>query len=224
MPTATATETPSQTPTRTQVPAPTSVVDAGILPTLTPTVTVTPSATVCARPDGWETYIVQPGNTLFAIALATRSSLAELREANCLEDVDNIESGDRLWVPRLPVGSVGGNLTTPLPDFESGVGPVGCTAPNALITSPFPGSGLVGVTTIMGRATHENFDYYKIEVRPAYSDVYNFYGSYETPVENGALASLNTELFDNGLHWLRLTVVDVTGNYPQPCAIPVIFR
>ena len=216
----------------------TPVQDAGILPTatlnvsLTPTLTVTPTTVASATPDGsicaprddWERYTVQPGNTLFAISLAVGSSLAELRAANCLEDVDNITSGDVLLVPRLPSGAVGGGLTTPPPDFESGAAPVGCTNPGVVITSPFPGAGLVGMTTIAGTASIANFDYYKLEVRPDYSPVYNFYGRYETAVTNGALAQLNTELFENGLHWVRLTAVDATGNFPLPCAIPVIFR
>ena len=202
----------------------TPVLDAGILPTATLDVTATPTEPECAPRADWETYIVQSGNTLFAIALAVGSDISELRQANCLADIDNITAGDALSVPRLPDGPVGGGLTTPLPDFESGAAPVGCTNPGVVISSPFPGAGLVGVTTISGTAAIENFDYYKIEIRPDYSPVYNFYGRYEAPVTNGALASLNTDLFDNGLHWVRLTAVDATGNFPVPCAIPVIFR
>lgn len=164
------------------------------------------------------------GDTLFQIALATGSSIAELRTANCLEDVDNIYAGLALFVPRLPDGAVGGNLSTPLPDFETGAGPRGCTAPGVVITSPLPGAGLTGVAVISGSASIADFDYYKIEVRPDYSSVYNFYGRYESPVTSGVLARLNTDLFDNGLHWVRLTVVDNTGNFPLPCDIPVIFR
>jgi murein DD-endopeptidase MepM/ murein hydrolase activator NlpD len=179
---------------------------------------------VCEPQIEWETYTVQPGNTLFAIALAVGSNISELREANCLTDVDNITAGDVLYVPRLPEQPINGGLSTPLPDFETGAGPVGCTNPGVVISSPLPGAGLVGVVTVSGTASIAEFDYYKIEVRPDYSPVYNFYGRYESPVVNGALATLNTELFDNGLHWVQLTVVDATGNYPVPCAIPVIFR
>lgn len=166
---------------------------------------------------------MQPGNTLFQIALAVGSSLSELREANCLANADRITSGDVLWVPRLPVGlPVAGG--TSLPGSVTGSGPVGCTTSDVTIVSPFANASLSGVVNIIGTAIDDDFDYYKIEVRPNFSSVYNFYGRYETPVVNGVLGTLNTELFDNGLHWLRLTVVDNTGNYPSPCAIPVIFR
>lgn len=163
---------------------------------------------------------MQPGNTLFQIALATGSTVSELRAANCLENVDTITAGDVLLVPRLPEGGVVGTPILP----GAGVGAVGCTVPGVIITSPGTGASLSGVVTVIGTADIPNFDYYKIEVRPDAASVYNFYGSYRTPVVNGALAALNTELFDNGLHWIRLTVVDNTGNFPQPCAIPVIFR
>jgi LysM repeat protein len=202
------------------------VQDAGILPTATLVVTAspTPSATVCAPPPDWETYVVRRGDTLFQIALATGSGIADLRAANCLEDIDNIYAGLALSVPQLPEGVVGGNLSTPLPDFETGAVARGCTAPGVAITSPFPGAGVTGVVIISGSASITNFDYYKIEVRPDYSSIYNFYGRYEAPVTSGVLARLNTDLFDNGLHWIRLTAVDNTGNFPLPCDIPVIFR
>jgi hypothetical protein len=149
-----------------------------------------------------------------------------LRDANCLLNVDNIITGDRLYVPRLPDEAVVTGIPgyTPLPpEVVANLTPIGCAASGVRIDAPFAGQSVSEVFTVFGTASLENFGYYKIEVRPAYSDVYNFYATYELPVTNGALAQINTSLFENGLHWIRLTVVDNRGNFPEPCVIPVIF-
>jgi len=180
----------------------------------------------CERPFGWEVYEVQPGNTLFSIARAVGSTVAELRDANCLLDVDNIVAGDLLFVPELPSSPVVTSvpLATLPPALEFNYAAVGCNHPGVYITSPVPGQRVTGVVTLFGTASLPDMDYYKIEVRPSFSDVYNFYNRYEDAVTDGPLGLLNTDLFDDGLHWVRLTVVDITGNYPEPCTIPLIFN
>jgi hypothetical protein len=174
-------------------------------------------------PSGWTTYIVQPGDTLFRIALAVGSTVGELRDANCLKNVDNIYAGSMLFVPRAPVRPVqpAGTLSR---TAVTAATKQGCTFAGAQITVPAPMQVVTGVFTVFGTATVENFDYYRIEVRPNMADIYNFYDRIEMPVTNNALAQINSDLFDDGLHWIRLTVVDNTGNFPDPCAIPVIFN
>jgi hypothetical protein len=55
--------------------------------------------------------------------------------------------------------------------------------------------------------------------------VYRFISRSENQVVNGTLGQVNTSLFEDGLHWIRVTVVDLTGGVNvSPCAIPVIFR
>jgi LysM repeat protein len=192
-----------------------------------PTVLVIGTPTVhgeCSLPQGWTTYTVQPGDTLFRIALAVHSTVGELRNANCLQNVDNIIAGTNLFVPRAlvrplqPVAPV--NLSTIILVFA----PQGCTNAGAQITAPIPGQFVTGVFTVFGTATVENFQYYRIEVRPDTTATYNFYDRIEVPVVNNALAQINSDLFDDGLYWVRLTVVDNTGNFPEPCAIPLIFH
>jgi hypothetical protein len=39
------------------------------------------------------------------------------------------------------------------------------------------------------------------------------------PVENDKLMMLDTSTVPRGAYGLRLTVVDVTGNYPEPCEV-----
>jgi LysM repeat protein len=181
----------------------------------------------CTLPDGWTTYRVRSGNTLFAIAQSVGSTIGELRDANCLANIDNIYAGDLLFVPREPITPV--RTIIPLtpngtPQVAAPRGAVGCTVPGVRISQPFSGQSLTGMFTVAGTASIDNFQYYRLEVRPDASDVYNFYSRSEAPVTGGVLGEINSDLFENGLHWVRLTVVDNTGNYPQPCAIPVTFR
>lgn len=65
--------------------------------------TVTPSPTPCVPThDAWPRYQVQQGDTLFEIATATGSSVAELSRVNCLERPEALAVGQDLRVPRLP--------------------------------------------------------------------------------------------------------------------------
>jgi hypothetical protein len=178
----------------------------------------------CSLPQGWAIYIVQPGDTLFRIALAVNSTVGELRDANCLQNIDNIYAGTELFVPRLPLRPVQPGVTPALSASSSSQLSQGCTFAGAQITAPAPGTVVTGVFTVFGTATVGNFQYYRIEVRPSTTSIFNFYDRVETPVVNNALAQINSDLFDDGLHWVRLTVVDNTGNFPDPCAIPLIFH
>ncbi len=197
------------------------------LPTPTPFETLNAASGSCTPPDGWVVYVVQPDNTLFSISLAVGSTVGELRDVNCLQSVDNIFSGQRLYVPRLPVSPV---ATGVVPTSEAGGtqtvpgAAVGCTDASTLITAPQPGSTVSGVFTLFGTASLANFSYYKIEIRPDFASVYNFYDRFQRPVVAGALGQVNTVQFGPGLYWVRLTVVDNTGNFPPPCAIPLVFK
>jgi hypothetical protein len=100
---------------------------------------------------------------------------------------------------------------------------VQCPAPGVCIRYPSNGMALSGVVEIRGTAAIERFQFYKIE-----------YGQGENPpswnslgdirreaVANGPLASWNTAGFPPGLYKLRLTVVDITGNFAPPHEIRV---
>lgn len=221
-PSATFTAIPTSTRTPTTVPLPTALLLPDDLPI--PTVGDVPANAACTIPQDWVEYRVLRGDTLFEISLRVGSTVGELRDLNCLTNVDNIYAGTVIYVPAtlvtpaptglMPTLALGTPSTRPVP--------VGCST-QVLLTAPASGSSVSGVITLMGTATVANFEYYKIEVRPDTVSVYNFYDRYETPVVNGVIGQLNTELFANGLHWVRLTVVDNTGNYPVPCDIPLIF-
>ena len=75
-----------------------------------PTVTVIP----CGPPAGWvRNYFVQPGDTLFRIALAYNITYPQLQRANCMGSSTAIYTGQRLWVPNIPRITVVPVVTTP---------------------------------------------------------------------------------------------------------------
>lgn len=85
-PTATPSRTPTPTPSPTRTPTPTRTAT----PTLSPT--VTPTAVQI-------TYVVQPGDTLFSIALRFGVAVDALMEANDITDPNAIFSGMELLIP-----------------------------------------------------------------------------------------------------------------------------
>jgi len=80
-----------------------------------PTVTVIP----CGPPAGWvKTYIVQPGDTLFRIALSYGLTYPQLQRANCMGSSTIIYAGQRLWVPNVPTRTPVPGVTT-VPDLPT---------------------------------------------------------------------------------------------------------
>lgn len=250
-PTVTPSNTPTATPTLTATPTatPTPTVTPSATATPTPSVTRLPVtatsaivATVTAAPQrlrltlpaqadaancqvrrGWPTYTIQPGDTLFAIALAVGSSVSELRDANCLYDIDALTPGEPLYVPRLPAQPVSTRAPRAIaPGTRLNV--IGCD--RTQITSPVPLQRLSGTFAVFGTADTPDFWYYKLEIRPDWSDTYNFYSDSLDRVVNGRLGEINAEIFDNGLHWLRLSVVNAQWQIADNglCEIPVFFE
>jgi LysM repeat protein len=199
-----------------------------VLPTIE--VFTSPNSSVtCIAPIGWVRYTILPGQTLFEIARATGTTVGRLRIANCLDDANLILSGSVIFVPEPVTGAV----PTVAPVFPTvaplGVTPEalvmqGCTAPSVQITSPEAGDEIINVAPLIGSAYAPGFRYYEIDVRPEGVADYDFYLRRSQPVTDGPLAIINAGLFGEGLHWVRLTVVDQAGNTLEPCAIPLIFR
>ena len=150
--------------------------------------------------------------TAITVTLATGFGSAKRQNASqAIAPQAKIRS---IALPSAPITApgAGGNLA-----------PVGCTDFSTAITSPAAGQRVGEVFNLTGTASLPNFQYYKVEIRPDSSNIYNFYVQSTTPVTNGLLTRINTEPFGSGVHWIRLTVVDTTGNFPTPCTIPVIF-
>jgi LysM repeat protein len=238
-PTATATPsaTPTKTPTATYTPTPTNTPTASNTPTRTPrptetsgirptpTGTLTPVATTSTfecepAPANWVAYTIQRGDTLSNIARAVNTTVSKLQRYNCISNPDNIYAGLIIRVPQLPLTVPG----QPTPTMNGELAVEGCTDPSTQITNLRVGKTISGVFTLMGTASVDSFWYYKIEVRPDFTSVYNFYSRSETPIIQGELGRIDTTIFGPGRYWIRLTVVQKSGGYPIPCAIPVIFQ
>lgn len=87
------------------------------LPTAAPTPTFTPqpiaTRVVCFAPSGWVQYTIQPGETLFSLARLFGTTVAQIRQANCLFG-DTIFAGQRIFVPNVPT-----RTATPVPPTEA---------------------------------------------------------------------------------------------------------
>jgi hypothetical protein len=76
---------------------------------------------------------------------------------------------------------------------------------------------------ISGTANIPNFQYYKLEWSSAGApDQWHWFAGAETPVDHGVLGTFDPALVPPGAYNIRLVVVDITGNYPQPCNVQVI--
>jgi len=100
----------------------------------------------------------------------------------------------------------------------------GCGHPGVSISSPVAGSTVSGTVTINGVASIEGFQFYKVEIgqgdNPA---AYSVLSDVRLEAVNGGtLETWNTGPYPAGPYWLRLVVVDQTGNFPQPCSVRVV--
>lgn len=88
------------------------------------------------------------------------------------------------------------------------------------------GAAVSGRVGVQGTATHSQFQFYKVELgggeQPTTWGVLN--DVHRAPVLGGVLEEFDTTSVPNGVHWLRLTVVDRTGNFPPPCEVRVIVQ
>ena len=84
-----------------------------------------------------------------------------------------------------------------------------------------------GRVEIRGTADIEDFSFYKVEFAagdsPSDSD-WAYLGEGREPVSDGLLLVWDVSGLPAGGYTLRLTVVDRTGNYPQPCDLQVIIE
>jgi LysM repeat protein len=98
--------------------------------------------TKCGSPAGWVGYIVQAGDTLWAISIRAGESVEVLRMANCLENADLIYTGQLLYVPNLPLDAAPTSTTTSsLPTKIPTLSPTQTPKPTELPTeepSPIP--------------------------------------------------------------------------------------
>ncbi len=101
-----------------------------------------------------------------------------------------------------------------------------CPTPGVQISSPGNGSVVSGTFNINGTADIPDFQFYKVEYSQGTS--LNGFASIgdiiAAKVQGGRLNAWNTAGFPKGVYAVRLTVVDVSGNFPPPCTIYVIVQ
>jgi LysM repeat protein len=102
-----------------------------------PTVVMLP----CSPPATWvKTYIVQPGENLFRIALSYGLPYQQLQQGNCMGSSTTIYSGQRLWVPNRPTLTPrpGATITLVFPSSTASITSMPPTAtPQPSATSTF---------------------------------------------------------------------------------------
>ena len=103
----------------------------------------------------------------------------------------------------------------------STVAPPACANPKVRINSPGEGARLTGAAQIMGTAAINGFSFYKLEVGIGRNpQSWSVIGDLQrSPVTDGLLGVLDTNALPPGDYALRLVVVDLTGNFPEPCAL-----
>jgi len=116
-------------------------------------------------------------------------------------------------------------LFPPLPSPTQPLPAPACSNPQARITSPGMGAKVEGVVEIRGTADIENFWYYKVEFAAGDSpSEWAYLGGGREAVSEGLLLVWDVSGLPAGSYTLRLTVVDRTGNYSQPCDLQVIME
>jgi hypothetical protein len=191
----------------------------------------------CVAPPGWVGHVIQPGETLYSIAVAAQSEIIIIAQLNCIPDTAPLPAGTIIFLPRqippLPTLMPVFPGTAPFADprsAETGAGLLtvsGCDVPGVRIASPRLGQIVSGPVTITGSAISLDptnpFSSYTLEVRPALGRRFTIYTIGQQAVEFGVLGVINADWFGEGLHYLRLVVNGAFGPIGQPCDIPVIF-
>ena len=126
-------------------------------------------------------------------------------------------------VPLPPPAPVVVAPVEPTATPEPAIQPPVCPDRRAVISSPGVNQVVSGIVPVTGSATHDQFDYYKLEFAPGANAEGGFvyFDGTATPVVGGLLGQFNSPGVPNGVYTIRLVVVDVTGNYPPPCSVTV---
>ncbi|MBX3054370.1 MAG: helix-turn-helix domain-containing protein [Caldilineaceae bacterium] len=118
-----------------------------------------------------------------------------------------------------PVVVVEEPTPVPAPAIQSPV----CPDARSVISLPGVNQVVSGLVPIIGSATHEAFNYYKLEFAPGANAEGGFvyFDGTSSPVVGGVMGRFNSPGVPNGTYTIRLIVVDDTGNYPPPCKVTV---
>lgn len=99
----------------------------------------------------------------------------------------------------------------------------GCLG-DALIRQPRSGATLSGGVSFFGRASAENFGYYRFDIiGPFTNDGWQplIPDQFSQPVNEGFLASADLSAYETGVYQIRLSVFDGTNNLAHSCLIQI---
>jgi cytoskeletal protein RodZ len=115
------------------------------------------------------------------------------------------------------------NTPEPPAPLEPAVVAPSCPDGRSIISSPGVNQVVGGVIPIVGSATHEAFNFYKLEFAPGANAQggYVYFDGTAIPIQGGVLGNFNTTSLANGAYTIQLVVVDQTANYPPPCRVTI---
>lgn len=163
-------------------------------------------------------YVVQPGDTLSGIAARYGTTTQALARANGLYYPFTIYVGQSLYIP----------CHKPYPPKPHPPAPPPAPAPAACprtiqIVDPVAGEHLYGTVQIIGTATVDDFQFYKLEYAMGHNPLESAFHSinqvYTTAVWDSVLGTWFVGNMPGGAYTLRLTVVDNQGQFPSPCNV-----
>jgi len=125
-------------------------------------------------------------------------------------------------LPGLPKVSLSGGAGGLQADEPVAFSVVNCPRGDVKISSVTT-AGKPGWWNIIGTAAIPNQEYWKGELSPNGQGWTMLYRS-NTAVQDGLLIEFNTRTVPAGAYQIRLTAVDRTGNYPEPCVISASTR
>ena len=98
-----------------------------------------------------------------------------------------------------------------------------CPDGRSIIASPGVNQVVSGIVPIVGSASHEAFNFYKLEFAPgANADGgYVYFDGTSRQVTGGVLGNFNSTGIANGMYTIQLVVVDQSANYPPPCRVTI---
>lgn len=213
--------TPTATPTLMDTATPGPTLTATTFPTATPTFTLfpvtltdtlTPTEVPCELMQDWDTYVVQPDDSLYDLAVKFQTSMETLQVGNCLTSLD-IQGGQVLYVP--PIDTFASFSVAPL---------LGCDNPRIRITSPAAGETVTDGWEIVGVADPPDFGFYKVDIRRNTTDqLYEtLFESNQRVGDGNRIGFLNFRNGDSdGAYWVRLQVYDSTGQASGGCEVCV---
>ncbi len=177
-----------------------------------PTPTTTPLSATPTPDDRPDVVLPTPTAATTGTVEAETPTASEAPAADPAATPENVEEQPPTATPEPP---------TPEPPPVAAA--PACGDARAVITSPGNGQAVSGVVSVTGIATHESFQYYKVEFAPGAnaSGGFVYLGGGSNPVQGGVLANVDTAALGPGTWTLRLVVVDQTGNFPPPCAVTV---